>query len=116
MTPLRRGMTGSLMLSAALLTGATLLPGMAMAQDDSDLVPQAQLSVSQQLLLDNGDLIGRIPLDLSLRTGTRSEVFGMTASVTLRLGDPDDEDDFGIGDRQAALFYRRFARQSSIEL
>lgn len=116
MTPLRLGVTGPLTLFAALLSGAALLPGMAMAQDDSDLAPQAQLSVSQQLSLDNGDLIGRIPLDLSLRTGTRSEVFGLTASVPLRLGDPEDDNNFGIGDRRAELFYRRFARQSSVEV
>ncbi|MBU2958954.1 hypothetical protein Q4511_13565 [Paracoccus sp. 1_MG-2023] len=101
---------------ASLLIGTAMLPGAALAQDDAELAPKAQLTVTQQLAVDDGYVIGSTPLDLQLQTGTRSQVLRFDASVPLRLNDPDDEDFFGVGDRQAQLLYRRFVRNSSIEV
>lgn len=103
-------------LAATLLIGTAVLPATVMAQDDADLAPLATLSVSQQLAVEDGYLTALTPLELQLRTGTRSQVLSFEASAPLRLNDPDDDGDFGVGDRQARLLYRRFVRNSSFEV
>lgn len=116
MTPIRRMIMAPRIGSAALLLGAAFMPGLALAQDQDDFAPQARLTVTQQLAVDNGNVIGITPLDIALRTGTRSQNLSFGASVPLRQGDPDDDNFLGVGDRQAQVEYRRFVRNSSIEV
>ena len=97
--------------TAALLLG---LPGGASAQDEED-ARVARLSVGQRLTLDNGDLIGVTPLDLTFRSGTRSQTIEMGFSLPVTQGDPDEDNFIGFGDRQASLSYRRFTRNASLE-
>ncbi|WP_265501112.1 hypothetical protein [Paracoccus beibuensis] len=115
MTFSRPASPASRRLAAALLLGAACLPRAAAAQDE-DLAPRARLTVTQQLSIDDGNLIGVTPLDLSLQTGTRSQILSFSASAPLRQGDPEDDNFLGVGDRQARLLYRRFVRNSSIEV
>lgn len=115
MTFARPAMPAPRRLVAALLLGAACLPRPAVAQDE-DLAPRARLTVTQQLSVDDGHLVGITPLDLSLQTGTRSQILSFGASAPLRQGDPDDDNFLGTGDRQAQLLYRRFVRNASIEV
>lgn len=102
-------------LGLTLLFVAPCLPGSVAAQDN-ELAPQARLSVGQQIAVEDGSLIGITPLDLTLQTGTRSQILSLGASVPLRQSDPQDDSFLGMGDRQAQLLYRRFVRNSSIEV
>lgn len=86
-----------------------------LAQDRDPAAPEARLSLGTQLSLEDGDLIGILPLDLSLRTGSRSQTFQFTLSAPFRLNDPEENHDFALGDPQAKLLYRRNARNSAIE-
>ena len=77
--------------------------------------PEARLTVGQQIAVEDGDLIGITPLDLSLRTGTRVQTLQFTLSAPFRLNDPDEDKTFALGDPQARLLFRRGARNSAIE-
>ncbi|MBK4218138.1 hypothetical protein JJJ17_19600 [Paracoccus caeni] len=97
------------------LGAAGALSFAAMAQDDNQLARRATLTVGQQLALDNGNLIGVMPLDLQFQTGTRAQNLQFSMSVPIEQGDPDNDDFFSFGDAQARLLYRRGARNSSFE-
>lgn len=101
---------------AALMLTAAFLPGMAFAQDeDAQLAAQGRLTVGQQIALDNGNLMGITPIDILLRTGTRTQRLEFSASLPINEDDPDEEDFFSAGDRQARLYWQRGVRNSSIE-
>lgn len=92
-----------------------LLPVAATAQDGDSAAPEARLTVGGQMAVEDGDLIGILPLDLSLRTGTRAQTLALTLSAPFRLNDPDEENFFALGDPVARLLYRRGVRNSAIE-
>lgn len=101
-----------------LLLGLALLPVSATAQDgaqNGDEAAIARLSVGQQISLDNGDLIGVTPLDMTFRSGTRSQTLEFGFSLPLTEGDPDKSGFVALGDRRANLSYRRFTRNASLE-
>lgn len=92
-----------------------MLPFAALAQDADPSAPEARLTVGQQIAVEDGDLVGITPLDLSLRTGTRAQTLQFTLSAPIRLNDPDEDKTFALGDPLARLLYRRGARNSAIE-
>lgn len=94
---------------------AAVLPLAAMGQQDNSLAPEARLTVGQQIAVEDGDLIGITPLDLSLRTGTRVQTFQFNLSAPFRFNDPEEDNSFALGDSVARLLYRRGARNSAIE-
>lgn len=100
---------------AVLSIGAALFPAKAAAQSDDDLGPRARLSVGQQVALDDGNVIGITPIDLSLQSGTRGQALNFSLSAPLRQGDPADDEFIGLGDVQTRLLYRRFVRSASFE-
>lgn len=108
-----RGRTAGAMAGVAGLVA--LLSVTAQAQDNDGLAPEARLTVGQQIALEDGDLIGITPLDLSLRTGTRVQTLEFTLSAPFRLNDPEKDSTFALGDPQARLLFRRGARDSAIE-
>lgn len=103
--------------AALLLTGmaVAMLPWIAAAQETDPLASQAQLTVGQQIAVENGDLIGITPIDLAYNSGTRSQQVQFSLSMPLRENDPDEDKTVSLGDINARLFYRRFVRNSSIE-
>ncbi|MAN56676.1 MAG: hypothetical protein ACU0BZ_03265 [Paracoccus sp. (in: a-proteobacteria)] len=102
--------------SAAPLFLLALLPtAAANAQTDDQPAAIARFSIGQQLALDNGDVIGVTPLDLTFRRATRSQTLDLGLSLPLTEGDPKQTNFIGFGDRQARLSYRRFARNASLE-
>mgnify|MGYP000918254927 FL=1 len=96
-------------------TAAAVLPLAASAQQDTELAPRATLTIGQQIALDNGDLIGIMPLDLEFRSGTRAQNLQFSMSLPIQQGDPDEDDFFSLGDAQARLLYRRGAKNSAFE-
>lgn len=107
-----------LLTAAASLTGAALLPSAVAAQNADASEPPAvaaTLTVSQQLSYDDGDVIGVTPVDLSFKSGTRSQTLEFSLSLPINEGDPDDDGFFGLGDRRARLYYTRFSRNASLD-
>lgn len=92
-----------------------LLPLAVKAQDGDTPAPEARLTVGQQIALEDGDLIGITPLDLTLRTGTRVQTLELSLSAPFRLNDPEKDKTFALGDPQGRLLFRRGARDSAIE-
>ncbi len=82
---------------------------------DADLARRATLTIGQQIAVEDGDVIGITPLDLMLQSGSRAEQLQFSASLPLRMGDPDEEDFVSRGDANARFFYRRGGKNSSIE-
>lgn len=117
-TRVRPGFGGTIGCGIATLSAAALLPALSWAQDneeDSALAPKAELTIGQQLAIENGDFMGVTPLDLNIQSGTRSQLLQFSLSVPIKEGDPDEEDFFSLGDRQSRLFYRRGAKNSAFE-
>lgn len=105
-------------LPAAAVLAAALLSIPALAQEgDSGEPPavSAKLTVSQQLAVENGDVIGITPIDLSYSSGTRSQRLEFSLSLPLREGDPEDDSFIALDDRRARLYYTRFTRNAAIE-
>lgn len=95
-----------------------LLPGQPRPTDpnaDADLARRATFTIGQQIAVEDGDVIGITPLDLMLQTGSRAEQLQFSASLPLRMGDPDEDDFLSRGDANARFFYRRGGKNSSIE-
>lgn len=104
--------------AVASLTGAVFLPSLLAAQDTNPSEPpaaSAKLTVGQRLTYDNGDVIGVTPIDLSFKSGTRSQTLEFTLSLPIHEGDPDDDGFFSLGDRRARLYYTRFSRNASLD-
>lgn len=102
------------MTAGALVLSMTALPSWAQ-DEDAALAPKAELTIGQQIAVDNGDVIGITPIGLNYQTGTRAETLQFSMSMPLEEGDPDEDDFVSFGDAQARLFYRRGARNSAIE-
>ncbi|WP_374301328.1 hypothetical protein [Paracoccus sp. (in: a-proteobacteria)] len=104
--PLRTVMAGCL----------ALLPLAAGAQDTDPAAPEARLTLGQQLAVEEGDLIGITPLDLSLRRVTRIQTLQVNLSAPFRLNDPEEDSDFALGDPQGRLLFRRGVRNAALEV
>lgn len=95
---------------------AALFPLAGLAQQQADpSAPEARLTIGQQIAVEDGDVIGITPLDLSLRTGTRAQTMQFTLSAPFRMNDPDKDDFFTLSDPQARLLFRRGSRGAAIE-
>ncbi len=94
---------------------AALLPLAGLAQETDPSAPEARLTLGQQIAVEEGDLIGITPLDISLRTGTRVQTLQFSLSAPFRLNDPNEDKTFTLGDPQARMLFRRGARNSAIE-
>ncbi|MFC3169441.1 hypothetical protein [Paracoccus fontiphilus] len=94
---------------------AVLLPLAAAAQDADPSAPGVQLTVGQQLAVEDGDLIGITPLDLSIRRATRAQVLQFNLSAPFHLNDPEEDSTFALGDPQGRLLFRRGARNAALE-
>lgn len=92
-----------------------LLPLAPRAQETDPAAPEGRLTIGQQIAVEDGDLIGITPVDVMLRTGTRVQTMEFSLSAPFRLGDPDEDRTFALGDTQARLLLRRGARNSAIE-
>lgn len=101
--------------SLLLTAGLGLLPWAAAAQDNEPPASRAEFTIGQQLAVENGDVIGITPLDLTYITGTRSQQLQFSLSAPLRENDPDTDKTVSMGDVNARLLYRRFVRNASIE-
>lgn len=84
-------------------------------QADDPTAPEARLTIGQQVAVEDGNLIGITPLDLSLRTGTRVQTMQFTLSAPFRLADPDEESTLALGDPLAQFLFRRGSRNAAIE-
>lgn len=82
---------------------------------DADLARRATFTIGQQIAVEDGDVIGITPLDLMLQTGSRAQQLQFSASLPLRMGDPEEDDFLSRGDANARFFYRRGGKNSSIE-
>lgn len=82
---------------------------------DANLARRATFTVGQQIAVENGDVVGITPLDLMLQTGSRAEQLQFSASLPLRMNDPEEEDFLSTGDANARFFYRRGGKNASIE-
>ena len=103
-------------IAAVVLAGLVVpMPLAGLAQDGDSLAPEARLGVGAQIAVEDGDVIGIMPLDLVLRTGTRVQTLEFTLSAPFRLNDPEEDKTFALGDPQARLLFRRGARNAAIE-
>lgn len=100
---------------AAVAGLVALLPLASPAQETDPSAPEARLTVGQQIAVEDGNLIGITPLDLSLRTGSRVQTLQFDLSAPFRLNDPDEDKAFALGDPQGRLLFRRGARTAAIE-
>ena len=105
---MRRGTAGI----AGLLA---LISAAAQAQDADPAAPLGQVTIGQQIAVEEGNLIGITPLDVILRTGTRVQTLEFNLSAPFRLNDPEEDGTFALGDPQARLLFRRGVRNSAVE-
>ncbi|WP_146038723.1 hypothetical protein [Paracoccus sp. SY] len=106
---MRRGMAAGIAGLLALTSVA------AQAQDADPAAPLGQVTIGQQIALEDGNLIGITPLDVILRTGTRVQTLQFNLSAPFRLNDPEEDGNFALGDPQARFLFRRGVRNSAVE-
>ena len=102
--------------TAAGIAGLLALTSVAaQAQDADPTAPLGQVTIGQQIALEDGNLIGITPLDVILRTGTRVQTLQFNLSAPFRLNDPEEDGNFALGDPQARFLFRRGVRNSAVE-
>lgn len=117
-----RGPSGFLAISgsAALFLGVAFTPSLSLAQSTTPKKEEppavvGQLTVGQQIASDNGELIGITPIDLTYKSGTRSQTLEFNMSLPVREGSEESDNFFDLREPQAMLHYRLFTKNSGFE-
>lgn len=87
----------------------------AQAAADDPNAPRAELRISQQIAVDNGDVIGVTPLSFQLKTGTRAQTIDLTLSAPFEYRPGDDGRRFRVANPQGQLRWQRFNATSSLQ-
>lgn len=118
----RRGLSGFFAItgSATLFLGVALIPlgSWAQSEEQSENEPPAtrgELTFGQQIASDNGETVGITPIDLTYKTGTRSQTLDLDLSLPFWEGQEGSNAFFDLREPQGVLHYRRFTKNESFE-